>query len=1176
MAGNIFTNPFYGATGSGGTGTGWEGEVNAYADLPVATAWPGQVFLVKTSTGFLWAQRRGLYRSDGATWTRISNIVLQARDDEMTFVDDADNTKKLTFELSNITTGNTRVLTLADRDYDLDKPIVSQINMKPGEADEGKLTWNDTDLTLNIDTGIGPVLQVGQEEFFMVYNDYGTTLVNGTVVHPPVPPAFTGTVPHAERSIANTSDGCSGTIGLITADILPGETGFATVRGYVRNVDTSGLSVGQVWVSETNLGELTDVRPSFPNYTISVGAVLVSDASNGVVIVALTGAVRDTVTNAWNGAFRESVKMTVDSNGSVITAYIEPGNGQDDMTMMFHDGLELLDTNPPIEVTLTAGTANIPQENFVYIPQSTKTVTVSTSDWPTGEHIKIGTVAVRTAAITMTDGALKNHHWNDHIQSDDNQGHLLHMSEKLRQFEAQWSTGAEGSVYIDTTPTPDGVYAKNTAGVIYQLHRQAFPQFDMTPYTIDALSQGSQTFTISDDGDLSSVFPDAREIRINNSTGNDGRYTIASTLWSSPDFIITVEEAIPDATADGAIGDDIHVVNDFVSPYETTIDLSTETADSLGNTLTNRSFSFVIWGVANKAGRTSHLMLNKPTGSYARLSPSQAVSDANNYSVYDIPKIFQGVGFLIARFTFQLTADGNTWTLYDTEDLRGRIPNATAGGGGGGGGVTTYLGLNDTPSAYTNLGGAWGKVNSAATAMEFNLFHNLNATTELTIASGIITATQSNHTVDTQSDDATDDLDTISGGTDGDTLTIRPEDAARNIVLKHGTGNLRLPNSRDVTLISVNDIVTLIYDGTNWDYPAQDLSIIISDLDTTATGAELTQLTDGSDTTLHDHDGISENTSARHAQSHNIASHSDTSATGAQLDTLTDDSIADALHRHSELVASDGDPDPALSADADGKVSLISGTGINEFSIDETLAGDSDDAVPTEQAVKAYADVARYALGTSSELTIATGVITVTGGYHTVDTESDDASDDLATINGGVDGNLLVIRPADATRTIVVKHATGNIELPGGNDISLYEADDLLQLFYDGSNWQVVPQNMVSLIQANEFLFNQNIEPSTLAISTGTVAFNFTNNGTSTLTLTENATFNAPTGLVAGMVCRARVVQNGTGNYTCSFNVAYDFAGEDSSVNLGANQTTLYQFETDGTNVYAWKIWEDD
>jgi hypothetical protein len=41
-----------------------------------------------------------------------------------------------------------------------------------------------------------------------------------------------------------------------------------------------------------------------------------------------------------------------------------------------------------------------------------------------------------------------------------------------------------------------------------------------------------------------------------------------------------------------------------------------------------------------------------------------------------------------------------------------------------------------------------------------------------------------------------------------------------------------------------------------------------------------------------------------------------------------------------------------------GSLSLASGTGINEFSIDGNLAGNSDDAVPTEKAVKTYVDTA--------------------------------------------------------------------------------------------------------------------------------------------------------------------------------------------------------------------------
>ncbi len=42
----------------------------------------------------------------------------------------------------------------------------------------------------------------------------------------------------------------------------------------------------------------------------------------------------------------------------------------------------------------------------------------------------------------------------------------------------------------------------------------------------------------------------------------------------------------------------------------------------------------------------------------------------------------------------------------------------------------------------------------------------------------------------------------------------------------------------------------------------------------------------------------------------------------SDLNTLTDNSNADALHDHSQLVASDGSPDPALSVDASGNVGI--------------------------------------------------------------------------------------------------------------------------------------------------------------------------------------------------------------------------------------------------------------
>jgi hypothetical protein len=86
--------------------------------------------------------------------------------------------------------------------------------------------------------------------------------------------------------------------------------------------------------------------------------------------------------------------------------------------------------------------------------------------------------------------------------------------------------------------------------------------------------------------------------------------------------------------------------------------------------------------------------------------------------------------------------------------------------------------------------------------------------TELTIASGEITVTQTLHSVDGEGD-AADDVDTISGGTEGVLIALRPENAARNITLKNGTGNILTGTGLDY-VIPDNGIAALLFDGTNW------------------------------------------------------------------------------------------------------------------------------------------------------------------------------------------------------------------------------------------------------------------------------------------------------------------------------------------------------------------------
>lgn len=79
-------------------------------------------------------------------------------------------------------------------------------------------------------------------------------------------------------------------------------------------------------------------------------------------------------------------------------------------------------------------------------------------------------------------------------------------------------------------------------------------------------------------------------------------------------------------------------------------------------------------------------------------------------------------------------------------------------------------------------------------------------------------------------------------------------------------------------------------------------------------------------------------------------------------------------------------------------------------------------------------------LNDGSTLTIASGAITVTHSRHMVDTEASAASDDLDTVNGLAAGEICLIMAESGSRTVVVKHGTGNIDCLGFQDLSLNDA----------------------------------------------------------------------------------------------------------------------------------------
>lgn len=83
--------------------------------------------------------------------------------------------------------------------------------------------------------------------------------------------------------------------------------------------------------------------------------------------------------------------------------------------------------------------------------------------------------------------------------------------------------------------------------------------------------------------------------------------------------------------------------------------------------------------------------------------------------------------------------------------------------------------------------------------------------------------------------------------------------------------------------------------------------------------------------------------------------------------------------------------------------------------------------------------------------TISGGAITVGpgDGYIRIDTEGAAPTDDLDTINGGSDGQIIVLRTQTSARSVVVKNNTGNITC--GADVILSHPRDKLMLIYDAA-----------------------------------------------------------------------------------------------------------------------------
>jgi hypothetical protein len=238
---------------------------------------------------------------------------------------------------------------------------------------QGQMAWNSSDGTLDIGLGYSNVvLQVGQETHYVVRNDSGNTILNGTAVY------CSGVTTGSGRVEASPMTGSTDPVkflGLATQNITDGVNGVVTYFGYVRGLDTRGtantaISVGdetwavgdQLYVHPTADGKLTNVEPEAPNVKICVASIMTRNETSGTVFVRPTSNL-DLVDHS-------DVQIDTPANGEVLqyvsansrwenTSISSIANGNSNVSIASSNGNVVINAVGNTTMTVTGTGANV-------------------------------------------------------------------------------------------------------------------------------------------------------------------------------------------------------------------------------------------------------------------------------------------------------------------------------------------------------------------------------------------------------------------------------------------------------------------------------------------------------------------------------------------------------------------------------------------------------------------------------------------------------------------------------------------------------------------------------------------------------------------------------------------------------------------------------------------------
>lgn len=161
------------------------------------------------------------------------------------------------------------------------------IKIEGGTGDQGIMSWNTEDETVDLIVSPDVTYQLGQELGHVVRNLSGQTIVNGNVVKIT---GASGNKPTVDMADSSSEYQSAATFAVVTETIGNNSTGRVTTEGLVRGLNTSAYTEGvALWLGTA--GNFTDVKPLSPNHLVHIGWVVRSHATEGIILVR--------VSNGW-------------------------------------------------------------------------------------------------------------------------------------------------------------------------------------------------------------------------------------------------------------------------------------------------------------------------------------------------------------------------------------------------------------------------------------------------------------------------------------------------------------------------------------------------------------------------------------------------------------------------------------------------------------------------------------------------------------------------------------------------------------------------------------------------------------------------------------------------------------------------------------------------------------